>query len=185
MKQQSTAALSRIISYLWFNTRETQLRIVMACVITLITIAFSLAIPLLFKKVIDVLLQATTFSRHAVLLILAGYGVCWFLNQVIRQVKEMFVFRILEKGIRSLTLDIFNHLQTLSVSFHLNRQTGLLMGQIENARYGFEAACWGIVSFLFPVIVEIVCAILLLIYLYGPLYGLFLLLIIFYFNFLN
>ncbi len=171
MKQQSIAALSKIISYVWFNKRETQLRILMTCVITLFMIGLSLSIPLLFKKVIDVLLQTTTLSQHTVLFILAGYGACWVLNQVIRQVKEMFVFRILEKGIRSLTLDIFTHLQGLSVSFHLNRQTGLLMGQIENARYGFEAACWGIISFLFPIIVEIVLAITLLTYLYGAVYG--------------
>lgn len=45
------------------------------------------------------------------------------------------------------------------------------MSQIESARYGFEAACWGIASFLLPTIVEIVLAISLLTYLYGVVYG--------------
>ena len=171
MKLSSMRAMRRIVSYLLLNKRETRLRIVSACIVTCIMIMMSLSIPLVFKMVIDVLICPTTFSQHTILLILAGYGVCWLVSQVIRQVKEMFVFRILEKGMRSLTLDIFNHIQTLSVRFHLDRQTGSLMSQIENARYGFEAACWGIMSFLFPTIVEIILAITLLTYLYGVVYG--------------
>ncbi len=171
LESSSVSAIRRIVSYLWLNKRETRLRIMSACVVTLIMIMMSLSIPLVFKEVINTLLSSTPFSRYTVLLILAGYGVCWLVSQIIRQVKEIFIFRILEKGIRSLTLDIFNHTQTLSVRFHLNRQTGSLMSQIESARYGFEAACWGIASFLLPTIVEIVLAISLLTYLYGVVYG--------------
>ena len=132
------STIRRIVSYLWLNKRETRLRIVGACIVTLIMIVMSLSIPVIFKKVIDILIASAAFTERTVLIILTGYGLCWLASQVVRQVKEMFVFRILEKGIRSLTLDIFKHIQTLSVSFHLASQTGSLMSQIESARYGFE-----------------------------------------------
>ena len=167
----SLDAIRRIASYLWLNKREMRVRLGITGIVTLIMIAMSLSIPLLFKEVIDVLIRPVTLSQYTVLLILTGYGVCWLVSQVIRQVKEVVIFRILEKGIRSLTLDIFNHIQILSVRFHLNRQTGSLMSQVENARYGFEAACWGIMSFLFPTIMEIALAITLITYLYGLVYG--------------
>ena len=176
MKLSSMSAIRRIFSYLWLNKWETRLRIVGACIVTLAMIVMSLSIPFVFKRVIDVLIDSTAFSQYTVLLILAGYGLCWLVSQVIRQVKEIFIFRIVEKGIRSLVLDIFNHIQTLSVRFHLDRQTGSLISQIENARRGFEAVCWGM-SFLLPTIIEIILAIALLTYLYSVVYGGLLLLI--------
>ncbi len=111
------------------------------------------------------------FSHYTVMFVLLGYGACWVAHHIIGQLKEMLIFRFLEKGVRSLIIDTFNHLQSLTVRFHLNRQTGTLVSQIENARSGFEAACWGILSFLFPTIVEIVLAIVLLTYCYGIVYG--------------
>jgi ABC-type transport system involved in Fe-S cluster assembly fused permease/ATPase subunit len=146
-------------------------RLVAAGALTCIMIMLSLSIPLMFKKVLDVLMHSTTASQYKVLLILTGYGACWLASQVIRHIKDLLFLQIAEKGIRSLTLGIFNHIQTLSVRFHLDGQTGSLMSQIENARYGFEAACWGLLSFLLPTIVEMILAITLLTYLYGSMYG--------------
>jgi hypothetical protein len=65
-----------MISYLWLSHRETRVRIILAVLLTFVMIGVSLTIPLLFKRVINLLATPHNFSHATILLVLFSYGVC-------------------------------------------------------------------------------------------------------------
>ncbi len=160
-----------LLPYLWISDWRLRVRIGISVIFILISMTLNLSIPLVLKKLIS-LFETPKDSIFLTQFFLIAYGVLWMLSQICIQMRELVMFRVMERGIRLLSLKLFSHFHVLSLRFHLERKTGAITSAIEKAQDGFPDIFWGIFLSIVPTITEILVAVSILWYLYGYMYGL-------------
>lgn len=163
--------IAHLLPYLWINNWKLRLRVFISAIFIIITMLINVTVPLILKKIISLFALPTAPVSYVQMLLLS-YGTLWLLGQVTSQLREIVLFRVMERGIHSLSNDIFGHFHQLSLRFHLNRRTGAITSAIEKAQDSFPDIFWGIFLSLGPTIIEVLIAISILWSLYGSTYGL-------------
>ena len=164
-------AFKRLTPYLWPMDWGIRLRFFIAGILLIATIALNIGVPLILRQVIN---QISTPHSPLFLaeFLLITYGVLWTLARACEQLRLVAMNRVVERGIRLLTLNVFENLTRLSLRFHTDRKTGAIINAIDRAQYAFPGLVWGLFLFVLPTLLEIVAATITLIYLYGVTYGL-------------
>jgi ATP-binding cassette subfamily B protein len=134
-------------------------------------IGLNIGTPLIFKKVIIILSNPKNGITPIFQITLILYGLSWAIGQIVSQLRSIMMFRLLERNMRIMSLQIFDHLHTLSLRFHLERRTGDVTSAIERAQFGFEMVFWGLLLFLLPTVLEMILAMVVLTYFYGIFYS--------------
>lgn len=106
------------------------------------------------------------------------YGFIWMLGKISDQFRIAIMYRIIEKAISTLSLNIFDHLIHLSLRFHSGKKTGAITSAINRAQHSLPSIIWGLFFVLIPTLIEITLATLILIYLYDSIFGIILALIL-------
>jgi ABC-type transport system involved in Fe-S cluster assembly fused permease/ATPase subunit len=124
--------IKTLLPYLW----EWKWRVVIALSCLLLAKLTSVGVPLVFKDIIDTFtLPGANKLEQAVLLVplglLAAYGALRFATVLFTELREIFFARVTQRAVRTITLQVFEHLHSLSLRFHLDRQTGGLTRDIE------------------------------------------------------
>jgi ABC-type transport system involved in Fe-S cluster assembly fused permease/ATPase subunit len=141
-----------------------------------ITIILNLFIPIAFRNLVNFLSHPNSSSMTFSLgLTVFSYTSIWLLSQVTLQLREIALFKALEKIIRIFILRLFSHLQFLPLEFHTKRKTGEIISTIERAQVSIPELFWGILLYITPIIVEITGAVMVLSFSFGVYYGLILL----------
>jgi ABC-type transport system involved in Fe-S cluster assembly fused permease/ATPase subunit len=148
-------SLNRIMPYFW-NKHNLSAKLIVLLSIFLLVSAKVLAVyvPIYFQQTIDMLngtLQAT-ISVSALILM---YGLARLLSTALNDVREILFSRVLYRAIRMLALEVFNHLHSLSLRFHLDRQTGAVTRYIEQGVQSMERLIQFSTFGFFPTVVEI------------------------------
>jgi ATP-binding cassette subfamily B protein len=120
--------LRTLIPYLW----AYKARVVVALSCLLAAKGANVAVPLIFKQVIDALdiTRAQAFIVVPAALLLA-YGLLRFSTSMFTELREIVFARVTQQAVRQISLRVFRHLHALSLRFHLERQTGGLTRDIE------------------------------------------------------
>lgn len=160
-----------LIPYIWMHNRNIRFRIILSLLLAVVMIALNLSIPYIFKLIIDNLELSHTASFKFISLILLGYGFCWLSSQIISHLRELLIFKVLERGMRLLSLNVLDHLLSLSMNFHVNRKTGTITNYFDRAHSGFDNIFWGLISFLIPTILEMLIVVFIISFFYSVLYG--------------
>ncbi|NDH08068.1 MAG: ABC transporter ATP-binding protein/permease [Gammaproteobacteria bacterium] len=162
--------LLKLSPYIWPKDSGIRLRFLAAIFLLIATIALNVGVPLILKQVIDLISSpSSTLIMTEILLI--SYGVVWTFSKLTDKLRFVVFIRVVERGMRLLCLNIFNHLISLSFRFHTSRKTGALLSTIERAQFAFWPFFCGLFFLIVPTIIEIVIAAGILIYLYGCVYG--------------
>ena len=111
--------VAMVLPYLW----EYRARVLLALT-CLVTAKFAnVGVPLVMKEIVDQL-----DSRQAVLALplalLVIYGVLRLSNTLFAELRDIVFVRVAQRAIRRIALTVFRHLHSLSLRFHLDRQTG-------------------------------------------------------------
>lgn len=123
-------------------------QLIMAFVVTLLSIIANLSLPLLLKKVISSLTLGVTFTPVYLLkYLLLSYGIIWVASNLLNELRLYILFKTLEESFHTLNILIFEHLQLLSMGFHVNRKTGDLTSMTEKTRNGLNAVFLGTLFF--------------------------------------
>ncbi len=117
--------LFKLTPYLWPKDWKIRLRLVTAIFLLLATIALNVSVPLILKQVINILSTQPTALIFAELLLIA-YSVVWTLSKITDQLRLTVMNRVIERGTRLLCLKVFDHLMSLSLSFHSSKKTGAI-----------------------------------------------------------
>lgn len=157
--------------FLWSADRNTRSRFFWAFIIILCSIAFSITVPLLFKKAIGILSFPDSKKEIWPFLIIGFYGLIWTLTRLSNTLREVFMFGVMEKGVMRLSAHVFEHLHSLSYDFHIKRKTGEITSAIEKAQLAFPGILWPLFFLIIPTFLEVLIVACLLSYLYGLLYG--------------
>ena len=165
MSRSSWSVLKTLLPYVWNNGWRLRLRLVTAVVLVFCGIALNIITPLLFGYAVK-----SMSSQHVSVLvpmIIGGYGIFWTIGAVIVQVKDAIIFRVLERAVRRLSLDLFDHLHTLSLKFHLSIKTGAVLSAINRAQNALPELFWAMGLYVIPTVIELFSAGIV----FGRLYG--------------
>jgi ATP-binding cassette, subfamily B, heavy metal transporter len=151
-------ALGTLVPYLW----EYKWRVVIALAFLVVAKLANVAVPLVMKEVVDGLdsrLQLVAVPAA----LLAMYGILRFSTTLFQELRDVVFVRVAQRAMRRVALGVFRHLHSLSLRFHLDRQTGGMTRDIERGTNGISTLLSYLLFSILPVILEfaLVAAVLL------------------------
>ena len=145
--------LKTLFPYLW----QWRGRILLALTCLVGAKLANVAVPLVFKDIIDGFAPAA--GTQAVLLVplslIAAYGVLRFSVSLFTELRELIFTRVTQRAVRSIALQVFEHLHLLSLRFHLERQTGGLTRDIERGTRAIGSLIGYAIYSILPTLVEV------------------------------
>lgn len=183
IKNEHTQLLKILWPFLWSKDRGIRSRFLGSFFIILFSIGLNITIPFLFKEAVEILNFSKLNSDNFVFIIIGLYGLIWTLSRVSINLREVLMFRVMEKGVMQLSAHIFEHLHSLSYDFHVKRKTGEITSAIEKAQDAFPGILWPLFFLIIPTFLEVLLVSLLLAYLYGLSFGILMVVTILFFLF--
>src|SRR3954471_21964564 len=117
-------SLKSLLPYLWpQGETELKTRVVLASASLVVAKIANVYVPIVFKHMIDALGAPAALVALPIGL-LAAYGLARIMAQAFAELRDGIFAKVAQRAIRSLALKTFRHLHALSLSFHLERQTG-------------------------------------------------------------
>ena len=161
--------IKTLIPYLW--TWKWRVIIALSCLI-LAKVA-NVAVPLVFKHLIDALSIPHEQMWLAVPVgLLAAYGLLRFSNSLFTEFRELVFARVTQRAVRTIALQVFEHLHGLSLRFHLNRQTGGLTRDIERGTRSINSLISYSLYSILPTIIEVLMVLGILLVRYDKVFAL-------------
>jgi len=122
----------------------------------------NVGVPLVMKEVVDGL-DADVAVVAVPVALLAMYGILRFSTTLFAELRDVVFIRVTQRAIRRVALGVFRHLHSLSLRFHLERQTGGMTRDIERGTTGISTLLSYLLFSIFPVLLEfaLVAAVLL------------------------
>lgn len=156
-----------LLPFLWVKDTKIRLGIVTSLFFMLCTVFLNAYIPILFKNIINYLSGDMLVDTTIIPFLCILYGMIWIGSQAGQQLTFIGVIPALERGIRLLNVQIFQHLHALSMRFHLDKKTGALTNAIDRTQTGFDAIFWALFLFIIPTIIEMIIISIIFTQLYG------------------
>jgi ATP-binding cassette subfamily B protein len=138
-----------LLPYLW----EFKWRVVVALAFLTVAKLANVGVPLVLKEVVDSLDP----SRAVVALplaLLVVYGVLRLSTTLFAELRDVVFVRVTQRAIRRIALTVFGHLHSLSLRFHLERQTGGVSRDIERGTRGISTLLSYMLFSIIPVVLE-------------------------------
>ncbi|MEM1403444.1 MAG: ABC transporter ATP-binding protein/permease [Pseudomonadota bacterium] len=153
--------------------RDNALRVGLALGCLVAAKAGLLVIPFLLKALVDGLEEGVSAAPVSWILVLVlAYGSARFANTLFGELRDTLFGRVTERAMRQLGLQVFRHVHSLDLDFHLNRRTGGLARDIERGTSGISFLLRFFVFNIAPTIFEIAMVATILLLNYGPSYAL-------------
>ena len=142
-------ALGTLAPYLW----EYKWRVALALACLIAAKLANVGVPLIMKEVVDGLDPQVQVVAVPVAL-LAIYGCLRFSATLFAELRDVVFVPVTQRAIRRVALGVFRHLHSLSLRFHLERQTGGMTRDIERGTRGISTLLSYLIFSIFPVILE-------------------------------
>jgi ATP-binding cassette subfamily B protein len=118
--------------YLWpKGAIELRVRVVAAMVALVISNLATIMIPIFYGRAVDVLSGKVGPAIVVPVGLIAAYGLARVLTQGFNEARNAIFQKVAQRAIRQVALNVFRHLHSLSLKFHLDRQTGGLSRAIQ------------------------------------------------------
>jgi ATP-binding cassette subfamily B protein len=158
VKRSEWGAIRTLLPYLW----EYKWRVVIALAFLVIAKLANVGVPLVMKEVVDGL-DAPLQMVAVPAALLAVYGILRFSTTLFQELRDVLFVRVTQRAMRRLALSVFRHLHSLSLRFHLERQTGGMTRDIERGTNGISTLLSYLLFSILPVLLEfaLVAAVLL------------------------
>jgi ATP-binding cassette subfamily B protein len=173
--------LRELLPYVWpANRPDLRLRVVFALAALVVAKIITLAVPIAYKTVIDLLTGEASPGEFAGLsalglaaipaVLIVAYGVGRVLMVLFAQFRDVLFTVVAQNAVRQLAKKTFRHLHALSLRFHLERRTGGLSRVIERGVNGVDTIVRMAVLNSIPTAVELVMIAGLIAYYFGWIY---------------
>ncbi|KAF9964041.1 Iron-sulfur clusters transporter atm1, mitochondrial [Mortierella alpina] len=159
-------------SYIWpKDDRGVKIRVVAALGLLVMGKLLNVQVPFFFKEIIDKLnvdfpVEATALS--VVGAVVLGYGLARAGTSIFGELRNAVFAAVAQKAIRRVSVNVFEHLHRLDMSFHLTKQTGGLSRAIDRGTKGISFLLSSMVFHLIPTALEITMVCSILTYQFGP-----------------
>jgi len=123
--------------------------------------------PFILKHIVDALDGETSKLLAVPLALVFAYGFARFANVILGELRDTVFGRVTERAMRRIGLEVFRHLHSLDLEFHLNRRTGGLSRDIERGTTGISFLMRFFVFNIVPTFIEIFLVVGILLFNYG------------------
>ena len=165
----------RWLTAIWPFLLEYRGRVIGAMICLLLAKLASVVMPFLLKYQVDHLDAAGNIGENwwaaFPLLLLLAYGTVRFMTVFAGELRDLLFGRVAERVMRRMSLALFRHLHSLSLSFHLDRQTGALQRDIERGTNGISFLMRFLIFNILPTFLELGLVIVLLLINYPPVFA--------------
>ncbi len=145
-------ALATLLPYLW--RYKGRVLFAIACLIA--AKLATVAVPIVLKHIVDAFAQAPAQTAVALpLALIVGYGLLRLSTTVFTELREFFFARVTQSAVRTLALQTFRHLHSLSLRFHLERRTGAVTREIDHGIRGISSLVSYTLYSILPTLVEL------------------------------
>jgi ATP-binding cassette subfamily B protein len=151
-------AVGMLLPYLW----EFRWRVIIALVFLVTAKLANVTVPLVMKEIVDGLQGPAQMVALPFALLLI-YGALRLSTTLFAELRDVVFVRVTRRAIRRVALQVFRHLHSLSLRFHLERQTGGVSRDIDRGTRGISQLMSYMLFSIIPVILEfgLVAAVLL------------------------
>ncbi|HEY6980914.1 MAG TPA: ABC transporter ATP-binding protein/permease [Reyranella sp.] len=131
--------LAILARHLW-PKGEWGLRTRVAVALALLVLAkiANVYVPILYKHAVDAFGTPQAQAVTVPVALILAYGLARVLAQAFGEIRDAIFAPVGQRAIRNLALQVFGHLHSLSLRYHLERQTGGLSRVIERGTQGME-----------------------------------------------
>ena len=137
--------------YLWGHRN----RVILALACLILAKLANVTVPLVLKDIVDSL----DSSQNAIIVLpvalVLTYGAIRVATVLFGELRDAIFAKVTQSSIRRVALKVFRHLHTLSLSFHLDRQTGGISRDIERGSRGISFLLNFMVFNILPTLIEI------------------------------
>src|SRR5260221_5159173 len=155
--------IRQLLPHLWpRQSLELRLRVVGALACLLVAKIANVFVPLLYKEAVDTLTPHANLAIVAPVELIVAYGLLRITAQAFGELRDAVFAKVAQRAIRTVGLATFRHLHSLSLRFHLDRQTGGMSRAIERGTKGIEFLLSFMLFNVLPTLLEIMlgCGIL-------------------------
>ena len=146
--------LGRLVPYLW----DYKARVVAALLFMVAAKVANVGVPVLLKKLIDAM-SIRPGDPKALIVVPAGlllaYGLLRLSTSLFTELRELVFAKATQGAARKIALQTFEHLHSLSLRFHLERQTGGMTRDIERGVRGIESLISYSLYSIVPTLIEV------------------------------
>ena len=136
-------------------------RVVLAVVLLVLAKLANVAVPLALKEIVDVMNHPQAALAVPVALVVA-YGLLRMFSALFGELRDAVFAKVTQRAIRQVALKVFTHLHSLSLRFHLDRQTGGISRDIERGTKGISFLLTFLLFNILPTLLEIALVALIL-----------------------
>ena len=130
-------------------------RVVLAMVLLVLAKLANVSVPLVLKEIVDAMNQTQAALAVPVALVVA-YGLLRLFSTLFGEMRDAVFAKVTQRAIRRVALKVFNHLHSLSLRFHLERQTGGMSRDIERGTKGISFLLTFLLFNILPTLLEII-----------------------------
>jgi len=139
-----------LLPYMWAHKP----RVIAALSCLVIAKAAIVTMPWFLKDIVDGL-SATDVALTLPVALLVGYGLLRLASSAFAELRDAIFAKVTQSSIRRVALQVFKHLHSLSLRFHLERQTGGVSRDIERGSRGISFLLNFMVFNILPTLFEI------------------------------
>jgi ATP-binding cassette subfamily B protein len=153
--------LRKLLPYVW--AWRWRVLVALACLIA--AKVANIGVPLVLKSLVDALALQPGDPRSVLVVpvaLLIGYGALRLSITLFTELREFLFYPVAARIARRVSLEAFEHLLSLSLRFHLERQTGGVSRDIERGSRSIQSLLNYTIYNILPTLVEITMVIVLL-----------------------
>ncbi|MCC7091310.1 MAG: ABC transporter ATP-binding protein/permease [Nitrosomonas sp.] len=155
--------MATLLPYLW----EFKIRVILALSLLILAKLAKVSVPLVLKEIVDALDQPRAALTLPVFLLIS-YGVLRLCSTLFGELRDAVFAKVTQRAIRRVANTVFTHLHSLSLRFHLERQTGGVSRDIERGTRGISFLLNFMLFNILPTLLEIGLVLAILINQYDP-----------------
>jgi len=130
-------------------------RVSLAMLLLVLAKLANVAVPLALKEIVDAMNHPQAALAVPVALVVA-YGLLRLFSTLFGELRDAVFAKVTQRAIRRVALKVFTHLHSLSLRFHLDRQTGGMSRDIERGTKGISFLLTFLLFNILPTLLEIV-----------------------------
>ena len=153
------------------GNRRIRMRIMAAFGCLVASKSANMMTPLLYGAAVDLVNGSSGFAMSALGILVAGYALARLGQQVFAEAKQYLFAEVAQRAVRGAAMTAFRHLHSLSLQFHMDRQTGGMTRAIDRGAKGIEFMLTIAFFEVLPLFVEVVFVSIILWSLFGGAYA--------------
>jgi ABC-type bacteriocin/lantibiotic exporter with double-glycine peptidase domain len=144
--------IKNLMPYIW----RFKFRVIITLLCLVAAKVANLGVPIVLKKIVDTL--SITAPQALVVVpvsLILAYGLLRLSASLFGELRELIFAKVTESAVRKVGLQVFNYVHSLSLRFHLSRQTGGMTRDIERGTRGIQSLISYSLYSIIPTLIEL------------------------------